>query len=185
MTGEAFWISIFLFFIFPWVVIRFLLKEKLASFGLSLGNRKRGIIYSVIFVAVFVLINYFIIKTPSLRNQLQISPDIVRSFWVFLWFQLFVSLSSHFSMEFFFRGFVQFGLEEKIGKWVILAQAAVQTLLYSNSPWIIILLVGLSSLGAGYIAMKSRSVYYSFVAMWLISLSLDIMIIRYIFQGIT
>jgi membrane protease YdiL (CAAX protease family) len=183
MTGEAFWINIFLFFLFPWVVIRFILKEKVKSFGLSLGDRKKGIIFSIIFIAVFGLINYFIVKTPSLRGQLQISPDIVRNFWIFLWFQIIISLTVHFSWEFFFRGFIQMGTEKNLGKYAIPVQAIAQTALYARSSWMIVLLIGFSSLFAGIITRQSRSILYSFVSMWLISLSLDIMIIRYIYQG--
>lgn len=185
MTGEAFWISVFLFLLFPRIVIRFLLKEKIESFGLSLGDRKRGIIFSVIFIAVFGSINYFIIKTPSLRGQLQISPDIVRNFWLFLWFQLVISLAVHFSWEFFFRGFIQMGTENKLGNYSIPVQAIAQTVLYAGSSWTIIFLIGFSSFFAGIITKQTRSIFYSFVSMWLISLSLDIMIIRYIIHGTT
>ncbi|MFA5926093.1 MAG: CPBP family glutamic-type intramembrane protease [Parcubacteria group bacterium] len=184
MNGEIFWIDIFLFFIFPWLVIRFLLKEKLNSFGISLGDKTKGIVLSAIFTAVFVLINYLIVRNPNLRGQLQISPGIVKSFWIFLWFQLVISLSAHFSSEFLFRGFIGLGMKNKLGGYAIVIQAIAQTILYARSPWLIILLIGSSSLFAGVISQKSRSIIYPFVSMWLISLSLDIMIIRYIHQGI-
>jgi uncharacterized protein len=184
MTGEAFWINIFLFLLFPWIVIRFLIKEKFESFGISLGDRKQGIILSAIFIAVFGLINYFIIKIPSLRDQLQISPEIVRNFWVFLSFQLVVSLAIHFSWEFFFRGFIQMGMERKLGKYAVIAQAIVQTAIFARNSWVAIFLIAFSSLFAGIITKQSRSILYSFVSMWLISLSLDIMIIRYIHQAV-
>ncbi len=184
-TGEVFWLSLFLFFVFPWVVVRYLLKENLKSYGITLGDRKRGIILSIIFIAIFGLINYFIIKTPSLRDQLKISPEIVRNFWIFLSFQFVVSLVIHFSWEFFFRGFIQMGMERKLGKYAVIAQALIQTFFYAGSSWIIVLLIGSSSLAAGFITRKSRSILYSFVSMWLISFSLDIMIIRYIYQVVT
>ncbi len=184
MNGELFWLNLFIFLFFPWIVIRFLLKENLDSFGISWGDHKKGIALSVVFVAVFGLINYFIVHKPGLRSQLQISPDIVKNFWIFLWFQLVISLASHFSWEFFFRGFLQMGLEKKIGNYSVLLQAIAQTLFFARSSWVILFLVGSSSLAAGAITWKSRSIFYSFVSMWLISLSLDIMIIRYIHYGV-
>jgi len=72
------------------------------------------------------------------------------------------------------------GLEKKIGNYAVLLPAFAQTLLYAKSPWIIIALIGLSSLSAGFIAQKSRSICYSFAFMWLASFCLDIMIVRYI-----
>lgn len=183
MNGEFFWINIFLFLLFPWLVIRFLLKENLKTFGISWGNYKKGIVFSAISLVVFCLINYLVVYKFNLRNHLQISPDIVKNFWFFLWLQIAISLPAHFSWEFFFRGFLQLGLERKIGKYAIILQALAQTALYAKSSWVIIFLIGSSSLAAGIVTQQSRSIFYSFVSMWLISISLDIMIIRFIHQG--
>lgn len=183
LAGELFWINLLLFLVFPWVIVRFLLKENVQGFGISIGNKKKGILLSATFVLIFVLLNYFLVYKTGLRNQLQVYPASLSSFWIFLWFQLVISLPSHFSWEFFFRGFLQMGLEKKIGKYAVLVQALAQTLLYAKSSWIIIFLIGSSALAAGLIARQSRSIYYSFVAMWIISVSLDIMIIRYIYSG--
>lgn len=184
LNGELFWLNLILFFFFPWLIIRFLLKEDLKSFGIFSGNQKKGIILSLIFVAVFGILNYYIVQKTAWRDNLQISPAIVKSFWIFLWFQLVISLSSHFSLEFFFRGFLQLGLEKKLGKYAIFLQAIAQTALYARSSWIIILLIALSSLAAGTIANQSRSIFYSFISLWIISASLDIMIINYLHQVI-
>lgn len=183
LAGELFWINLFLFLVFPWLIVRFLLKGNFREFGISIGNIRKGIIFSVIFVLVFVLLNYFLVYKTNFRSQLQVYPASLSSFWIFLWFQLIISLPSHFSWEFFFRGFLQMGLEKKIGKYAVLVQALAQTLLFAKSSWIIIFLIGSSALAAGLVARQSRSIYYSFVTMWIISLSLDIMIIRYIHSG--
>jgi len=184
LDGEFFWLNVFLFLFFPWMIIYFLLRENFESFGICWEkNYIKGILLSLIFVLTFNLINYFVVYTPSLQTYLQISPEIVKNFWIFLWFQLVISPISHFSWEFFFRGFIQMGLEKKIGKYAIILQALAQTWLYVRSPWLIILLIGSSSLIAGIIANQSRSIYYSFISMWIISASLDIMIISYIRYG--
>lgn len=112
LDGELFWINLALFFLFPWLVIRFLLKENLQSFGLSWGNRKIGLILSAVVLLLFVGANYIIISRPDLRNQLQISPDLAKGFWTFFGFIIFISLPLHFFWEFFFRGFIQLGLEK-------------------------------------------------------------------------
>lgn len=183
LNGEIFWVNLALFFIFPWLVIRFLLKENLANFGISWGIPKKGIIFSALALAVFFTANYFILSSPTLRNQLQISPDIVRSFLIFLLFELLILLPIHFFWEFFFRGFLQFSLEKRIGYFAILVQALAQTFLYLGSSWLVISLVLSSALFAGLIARASRSIAYSFVVMWLISISFDIMMIRLIYRG--
>ncbi|OGI25078.1 MAG: hypothetical protein A3J76_02490 [Candidatus Moranbacteria bacterium RBG_13_45_13] len=184
LDGEIFWINLALFFLFPWLIIRLLLKEDLKSFGLSWGNRKIGFTLSVVVTLLFVGANYLIISKPALRNQLQVSPDLAKGFWTFFWFIFFVSLPLHFFWEFFFRGFIQLGLEKKLAYSGIFLQALLQTSGYLKSPWLIIFLIFSSALAAGFVARQSRSIIYSFVSMWLISTSLDIMIARFIHQGI-
>jgi len=183
LNGEIFWVNLILFFIFPWLVIRFLLKEKLGDFGISWGDPKKGIIFSVFTLAIFLAANYYIVSNPAFRSQLPISPDMARSFWIFLWFEILIFLPLHFFWEFFFRGFLQFGFEKKIGYFAILVQALVQTMVYWGSSWLVILLILSSALFAGLIARASRSIVYSFATMWLISISFDIMIIRLIHHG--
>ena len=62
--------------------------------------------------------------------------------------------------------------------------AAAQALLSFRVNLILILLVFFSSLAAGLIVRQSRSVLYSAISLWIISASLDIMIIRIVHQVI-
>jgi membrane protease YdiL (CAAX protease family) len=182
--GDSFWLSLFFFFIFPLLAIRFLLKEPLSSFGFSKGDAKKGIILSVIFIASFILLNYYIVSQPNLRSQLSVATGIVGNFWNFLLFQFFIALPLHFFWETFFRGFMQMGLEKKLGKYSLFFQAILQSLLFFKGTWVILFLIFISALCAGFIVRQSRSILYSFVSMWIISVSLDIMLIRLIHQGI-
>lgn len=182
LFGESFWSSFFLFLVFPGLIVLFLLKEPLKNFGLAWGNSKNGIVFSIIMTVAFVLINYFIVSRPELLNRLPIAPEIIGNYWYFLFFELLIVLPLHFFWEFFFRGFLQFGLEKKIGVYSILPPAILQAIFVIKSPWFFSSLIFSSSLAAGLVARKSRSILYSFIALWIISVSLDIMIIRAIHQ---
>jgi membrane protease YdiL (CAAX protease family) len=180
--GETFWLSCFLFAIFPAIIVVFILKEPLKKFGLSFGQRRSGFILSVIVVAIFVFINYFLLFHSKYGGQLSIPPFIIGSFIVFLAFEIFIALPLHFFWEFFFRGFIQLGFEKKLGIFSLPLAVVLQTLLSFRANWPIILLVFLSSLSAGLIVRQSRSVLYSAISLWIISVSLDIMIIRIVHQ---
>ncbi|MFH0930206.1 MAG: CPBP family glutamic-type intramembrane protease [Candidatus Moraniibacteriota bacterium] len=182
--GESFWTTLFIFLVFPLLAVKYILKEPLASFGLSTGNKKMGIILSVITVLIFVLLNYYLVSQPRFQHQLTISPDFINNFWSFLLFTLVISSSIHFFWEFFFRGFIGLGLEKKFGIYAIPLQAALQSIAFFKNSWLLLALIFFSALAAGVIARQSRSVLYSFLSMWLIALSLDIMIIRIVRLGI-
>lgn len=181
--GESFWTIFFLYAIFPVVVIRFLLKEPIAAFGISGGRQKQGIILSALFTAIFILACYYLVFHSTLAGQIPIVRSITASFANFLLFEFFIAFPLHFFSEFFFRGFIQLGLENKFGIFSLILPALLQTLFVFRGSWIMILLVVFSSLAAGIIVRQSRSIVYSFVFMWLISISLDIMLIRVITRG--
>jgi len=180
--GETFWLSFLLFAVFPALAIVFLLKEPLKNFGITLGEREIGILLSAAAVIVFIFANYYLLFHTKYGGQLSIARGIVGSFTAFLLFELFIALPLHFFWEFFFRGFLQLGLEKKLGIFSFLLAAILQALLFGRSGWIIFSLILFSSLAAGLIARQSRSILYSAISLWLISMSLDIMIIRIVHQ---
>jgi len=183
-AGEFFWISIFLFLIFPALIIKFLLKEPLAKFGLSRGKPKTGIVSAISFAVIAIVIMIFLIKIPELRNQIRLLPGIASSFSYFLGAELIIIPIIFFSREFFFRGFIQLGLEEKFGGYALLLQAALFALLFVKSSWLELAYAFLSALAAGLIVKFSRSIYYSFPALWIISLVTDILVIRIVSRSI-
>jgi len=180
--GETFWLSFFLFAIFPAITIVFILKEPLKNFGLTRGLSRAGIIFSVITIVVFVFANYFLLFHSRYGGQLSIPTFIISSFAVFLAFEIFISLPLHFFWEFFFRGFLQLGLEKKLGFFSLILAAILQALIFGRSGWAAAFLVLFSSLAAGLIVRQSRSILFSALSLWLISMSLDIMIIRIVHQ---
>jgi len=180
--GETFWLSFALFVFFPAAVIAFILKEPLKNFGLSRDFSRSGVILSIATVLIFVFANYFLLFHTKYGGQLSIPPFILNSFVVFLAFEIFISLPLHFFWEFFFRGFVQMGLEKRLGIFSLILAAALQTAPSFRANWIVILLILFSSLAAGLIVRQSRSILYSALSLWIISASLDIMIIRIVHQ---
>lgn len=181
--GETFWLSLVFFAVFPILVILFLLKEPLKNFGLSLGSRRKGIVFSAAVVIIFVLLNYYLVFHSGFRSQLFLPLGAAGGFLNFLAFEFFIALPLHFFWEAFYRGFLQMGLEKKLGIFSLILAVVLQTLLSFGGNWATILLVFLSSLAAGLIVRQSRSIVYSAASLWIISVSLDIMLIRLINSG--
>lgn len=182
LAGEQFWLSLILFFIFPLLIVRFVLRENLKSFGFSFANLRKEWLWSATAIFLFSLLSYLLVYFPATRNQLSISPDITQSFALFLWYDLFLAGFILFSAEFFFRGFIGFGLEKKIGYWAIPLQAVLYSLVFLKQSWLEILLIFLIASIAGLIAKKSRSIFCSFAFVWISSLVADIILIRFIHQ---
>lgn len=183
-VGEAFFLTLLLFFAFPALVIRFLLKEPSGNFGLSRGELKPGMVYAAALVAIFALIGYILVFQLGLKDNFALVRGLAENFWTFLFLETAVAIPLYFSYEFFFRGFVQMGLEKKLGGYSVVLAALLQTILFLKMSWIAAGLAFFSALSAGFIVRQSRSVTYSVIFSWIISLSLDIMLIRAIQQGL-
>lgn len=183
-VGEAFLLSSLLFFAFPVILIRFLMKEPLDNFGFSRGKTRPGIAYTAALVLIFGIIDYLLIFSLGLKDRFSVVRGLTESFWIFLALETVVAIPLYFFYETFFRGFVQFGLEKKIGGYSIVLAALLQALLFARKSRLVIALAFFSSLSAGLIAERSRSIAYSFAFSWIISVSLDIMLLKAIQQGI-
>ncbi len=181
--GEVFWLSLLLFAIFPLIVVYFLLEEPLENFGLSCKLKKWGLVLSAVLIIAFIFLNYYLVFHSPFRNQIFVAHGISSGFFSFLFFEIFLMLPTHFFWEIFYRGFIQLGLEKKLGIYSLAAAAALQTLSSFRGSWVVIVLTILSSLSAGLIVRQSRSIFYSAISLWIISVSLDIILIRLINSG--
>lgn len=175
---ESLFSALILLLAFPLLVIKFIIKKPLKDFGLQQGNKKVGMLLAAAAVITFALINYLLIFKFNQRDRLIGSPGISLNFWTFLEYELLASTLSVFSLEFFFRGFLQLGLEKNLGLGALLVPALLNTAIFYKYSWFILLLRLLLFLAAGLITQRSRSIYYSAFALWLIYLLTDIMLIK-------
>ncbi len=175
----------------PMLSILFIFREEPSKFGFALGNWKRvwGPLL-LMFVALCVVMAIF-----CHRDVYQNYYPIFRNFdypaefrYVFggnpwqsaPWLAVYAFASYGlymFCWEFFFRGYLLFGLQRSIGWWAVLVQALAFGLLHYGKP----MSEFYASFGAGIIlgiiAINAKSFVPCFVLHWTASLTFDIMII--------
>jgi len=178
LVSESRFAALILLLAFPVLVILFVLKDPVQNFGLQVGKYKTGLALAAGSFVIFSLLNYFLIFRFNLKEQVLASPGVSPNFWYFLFYELGAATLMVFSWEFFFRGFLQLGLEKKFGIYSLLLGAILSSLIFWKSSWLALGLRFLMYLAAGFTTLKSRSVFYSALAIWLISLALDIMLIK-------
>lgn len=165
--------EILLEFIIPIFIIIFIFKKRVKDFGLGIGNIRIGIIISIIYIILY----------------LPIIPIWVRDVEVLKYYgENYLGLSDFFSemgeefiailcCEFFFRGFLIFGLKEIFGDWnAIFIQLLPYVLLHFTKPEIECwgsILVGAA---LGYLAIRANSIWYGLLLHWTIGGFLDFLI---------
>jgi membrane protease YdiL (CAAX protease family) len=187
-------------FWFPCMIIMLFLKQDLSNFGMTHGDRKFGLKFTI--VAIFVMLPVLIIAslqpqfkqfysamdsqplamvgyavrdgwTPPVRPLGMLYFEAIQGFYFFCW-------------EFFFRGFLLFGLTR--ARWLgntgaVIAQAALFALMHwsivpsASKPPAEIASALIGGLILGWLAVRTKTFFYGFLIHWSISAILDLLLI--------
>lgn len=165
--------------ILPFAIVRFIFREPLRSYGLCLGDWRRGLpVTMILFVIIAGVFIYPASKTSDLRTVFPFDKNAGDSVFAFLRFELLRGLLFYSAWEFFFRGFVLFGLRKHLGDWMAIC---VQTI--PSCLWHIGMPSGetFSSIVAGImfgiLAIRSNSILYVFILHYMIGFVLDLFIV--------
>jgi membrane protease YdiL (CAAX protease family) len=171
----------FFFFVVPFLYIKFILKKNVRDFGFNLENKKTGFLWAAAMLGVTLLIFFILIKTFNFHTFY--STYLGSNFFAFLFYQLVLVNFILFMQEFFFKGFLLFSLENKLGIFAFLIQAIVfisflgltTSFSWQMAPMAILSLTG------GFVAYKSKSFVYSYLMSLVFLIILDTYII-YLFK---
>jgi len=165
--------------IIPLLIILFVFKEPLKIYGMTLGDWRKGLPLALgltIIIAIFLLLPSS--QTPDFRNAYPFDKTAGESIFSFIRFELLRGLIFYTAWEFFFRGFMLFGLRKYVGDWLAIC---IQTI--PSCLWHIGLPIGeiLSSILAGVlfgmIAIRTKSIFWVFLLHYFIGLFLDFFIV--------
>ncbi len=185
-TGLCLWL--------PLLTILFALRQEPAQFGLARGDRRQGLKWALLAWIAMLLVLVVASRRPDFQQQylygrlaqplagvgvvfngLRVHPkaliyyEMGMGFYFFCW-------------EFFFRGFLLFGLQKsKLGTaGAVVVQAALFTLLHwswqahASKPSLEVLSAFPGGILLGVLAVRTRSFLYGYLAHWAISLTFDL-----------
>lgn len=175
MFGAAF----FLMGILPLVIVRFVFRESLKSYGLNIGNWRMGLpVVAILFLLIAGFLLYPSSQTEEMRSFYPFHKEAGNSILFFLRLEISRGLLFYTAWEFFFRGFLLFGLREKVGDW---AAICIQTI--PSCLWHIGMPTGeiFGSIAAGVLfgimAVRYRSILWVFLLHFLIGVGTDLLIV--------
>ncbi|HEX8974800.1 MAG TPA: CPBP family glutamic-type intramembrane protease [Patescibacteria group bacterium] len=177
-------VTLLVFFVFlPIFFLKIILKKPiLTSLGIRKGDFNQGIKWSIFSLAASGALLWLLVVYTNFLKEYYLPRDVAADFWSFLFFELGMVLFLVFVYEVFFRGFVFFRLESKLGYWAIAVQFAiflVFVLTANSSIWLFAPYLVFAPF-AGIIACKSRSILYSGLSQMLLFIIFDANIVRLI-----
>jgi membrane protease YdiL (CAAX protease family) len=155
-----------MYLVLPLVII-LLLRENPLRFGLGLGDWRRGLNYTLLCLAALVVPIYLFAQVPQMRAYYRPQATSIGLSWA-LW-----QGAAMFAWEFFFRGFLLFGLEEALGDYAAWVQAVPFTMAHFGKPEVETYTSLLGGVILGYIVLRTRTFYPAWLTHWFLVLGLQ------------
>jgi len=168
-----------IFFAIPLLIIKFLFKKKVTSYGINLNNKSTGLKIAFISIVIMFPVIWFVSSMPSFQSTYP-NCNMVRDSWTLFIIYETCLIFYMFAWEFIWRGFTLFGLEKIFGFYAIFIQMIPFTILHNGKP----ILETFSSILAGFflglLAIRTRSILYGLLIHISVMFMIDfISIIRY------
>jgi uncharacterized protein len=162
-----------LLFAVPAAVAKLVLHWRLTDVGLTLaGTRKWFRSWAPLF-AIAWLFALLCTRIPSVHQTYPLLPAARSSPW---WLALSTIVFAGYALawEFFFRGFVLFGLERRFGAWAIVIQAVPCALMHWGKPDLELLAALPAAVFLGILALRSRSIVPGLVLHFSVALCVNL-----------
>ena len=175
----------------PMLTVLLVFRADPASFGLAPASSRRvwawvgvlflGLLFLMVFAArkdafqhYYPIFKWFVGFKPAFADYPKANP-----FATAPWLMVYAEASYGmylFCWEFFFRGYLLFGLQRSLGSVVaVILQAIAFGLLHSGKPEIIPSFAG--GVILGILALNAKSFVPAFVLHWAASISLDVLVV--------
>ena len=179
---SIFWqfgIFFLLMMVIPLLSTRLFRELDLSAMGLGLGDYKTGLKLVVVALPFIVLpIIYFAADMPELRSEYPLAKILLQDHSWILPYELSYILFYYIAWEFFFRGFLLFGLLPKFGAMhAVIIQTISSCLIHIGKPEVEIIGSIVVGIVFGAVALRTRSIWYVFMIHAAIGVLTDLFII--------
>jgi len=163
----------------PLAIVIWGFHEKAREYGLRLGDWRLGLrITAILFPLICILLLLPAAGNQEMRLFYPMAPAFTGSASGFAMLEIPRILLFYTAWEFFFRGFLLFGLRPIIGDWMaICVQVVPSTLWHIGLPSSELFAAIAGGLLFGVMALRTRSIIWPFLLHALIGIGLDLIII--------
>lgn len=164
--------------VIPLLVVKFVLRDPLADYGLRLGDPQFAIICSLLAAPLIIYIGYSSAQQPDFQKVYPINPLARDSTEAFIW-HLVGQIFWYAAWELHFRGFLQHGLAKSFSLPLgICVQTLASTVAHFGRPGPEVFASILGGLLWGALAWRTRSLLAGYCQHWLLGASLDYFLCR-------
>ncbi len=174
-----FLITAFTLLLVPALVAKFGTAERLKDYGFRLGDQRLGWrVTGAAWMLMIPVVVLAVIVYPPFVAKYPLCKVVATSWQAFLLYQLAYGVYM-FSWEFFFRGFMLFGLERKFGNYAILIQTIPFAVMHYSKPLPEALGSIIAGVLLGVLAFETRSFLYGAAIHWLVAMTMDVVAVTF------
>ncbi len=167
------------YFICGILIIKLLLKEYISDYGMNFRNPEFGFKLIAISVIIMLPVVWFVSSSVSFSDAYPMLRQAKESWNKFLIFQVFLFLFI-FAWEFFWRGFMLFGLKKEFGYYAVLIQMIPFVILHNGKPVFETFGAIIGALLLGILAYRTGSFLYGVIIHCLVMFMMEfISILRF------
>jgi membrane protease YdiL (CAAX protease family) len=168
-----------LMFWVPYFFVKMAFKKGVREFGFQMGDKRYGFRFVLIAVPLLIWSAYIGASGAGIQKVYPLAKSAVDHLHLFVIVEIFY-LIYYVSWEFFFRGFMLFGLEKRYGSLTaILIQTIPSAIVHIGIP----AKPATESFGAifaglifGYLAIRTRSIFYPLLLHAVVGIATDIFV---------
>ena len=160
----------------PIGLIKLGLRERIKDYGFRISKSKLGWGFVIVGFVLMLPLVLIASRSVSFQHKYPLCRLAATNGSIFLPYELAYGVYM-LSWEFFFRGYMLFGLEERFGKYSVLIQMIPFTILHHGKPFAESLGAILAGILLGVIALETRSFIYGALLHWLVAVSMDVSVI--------
>ena len=156
------------------LLVRLILKDAAAGYGLKLGEFRLGLKVSLVFWMCMLPVLWFVSGSAAFQH-IHPAPGLAKTEWMAFWLYECCSILYIIGWEFIWRGYVLFGLKEYVGYYAVFIQMIPFALLHLGSPELETYAAIVAGVGLGMLAFATRSFWYGALAHMLVLGTMDML----------
>jgi uncharacterized protein len=169
-----------LMFLIPVLSIKLIFKQKLSDFGFRLGDIKFGAVTSGLFFAIMLPIIWIVSANKEFASAYPQGGVVLKQEYGLLAAYELCILVYMLGWEFLWRGYMLFGLKQKMGYYTILIQMLPFFILHKGKPELELFGAIFAGIILGIQALRANSFIYAWILHCMVMISIDtISVIRY------
>lgn len=152
-----------LYFVLPLLLILIGFRRKPSRYGFTLGDWRAGMLITLVAIVILAPVIWFVVSvSPGLQDFYQSSA--------FSFLFLVLMTVELFAWEFFFRGFIFFGYQEKFGDHALWLQAVPFAMAHVTKPAAETMTTLFGGFLFALVARRTKSFIYPFLIHWFVAL---------------